>query len=371
MRVVHTNSLIKTQYGYYRPYVRYIVSDFEWENWVMKKGPGTDLHWSSFNSFERRYGGQDLSGKKLLVYRHNAFGDQLMISALPRYIKSLYPDSIIHVYCVPSMLPLWLGNSYVGYTAIPIPIPFDLHDMYDYHLMFEGMLENNSERDQSCSYDDMFAYAGLSSVSDRWKRPYVAELPEDYVQFNKYREDGRIADNFVIYHAAPANMNRAYPPKKGAEVCRILAEEMGQVIVLGLDKEDSYRYQFTGDGVLNLINEVPSFRSIIPFIKESRCVICPDSAIMHLAACFEEVPVVSLWGVFHPNDRAKYYNNNTPLDAFDWCAKAPCRDHNFYLPEDNCKKSIDWDKHYCSALSHIPIKIIVNTVLSKLKKEDA
>ena len=368
MRIIWTNSMFKTNWGFFNPYTRYIVSDMEWESFNWKKDVNTDLHWSCFQSYERRYGGQDLNGKKLLIYRHNAYGDQLMASSLPRYIKHLYPESIIHFYCAPPVMPLWAHNPYVQGSAIPLPIHFDCHDKYDYHLFFEGMLESNSERDQNCCYDDMFAFAGFRDVAPEWKRPCIFELPEDYAFFQQCGFGKR---PYVVYHAAPANKNRTYPLAAGRQLCDMLVGELGMdVLVVGHDEERKYVKLFdpqtprtrSAPGVVNLINQTKNFRDLIPIIKHAKCTICPDSSVMHLAAAFD-APCVSLWGIFNPNDRAKYYKNQVALTGFNACPHAPCRDHNFYLPESQCKDAGEkWGGKYCAALEAIKPERIVGTV---------
>jgi ADP-heptose:LPS heptosyltransferase len=340
--------MFKTSLGYFNPCTRYIVADFEWEIFTLKKDENTDLHWSSFNSYERRYGGQDLNGKKLIIYRHNAWGDQLIASALAKYIKHRYPDSTIHLYCAVDVMPLWLGNPFVEGSAIPIPIHFDCHDKYDYHLFFEGMLESNSERDQRCCYDDMFAYAGFRDVDPQWKKPCIFDRPEDYRTFNG---------------------------AKGRGLCDMLRDTFGlDVLVVGLDKEEKYVKLFDetpdqqkrkGPHVRNLINYTPNFRDLIPIVRHARCTVCPDSSVMHLAAAFD-APCVSLWGVFHPNDRVAYYRNHVALTGFSVCPHAPCRDHTFYLPEEQCKDAGNWDKKYCAALGAIPEEKIIEAVKGRM-----
>ncbi|GAG75174.1 unnamed protein product [marine sediment metagenome] len=77
--------------------------------------------------------------------------------------------------------------------------------------------------------------------------------------------------------------------------------------------------------------------------------------------------VVSLWGLFDPNDRIKYYPNSYPLTAFDVCPHAPCRDHNFQLPLDYCADAKNVLKplernHYCPVLEAITPDMVLRKV---------
>lgn len=97
------------------------------------------------------------------------------------------------------------------------------------------------------------------------------------------------------------------------------------------------------DRVVNLLNRVKSFRMHVPLIERASLLICPDSSFGHLAACFPHVPVISLWGVFHPDNRVKYYGNHYPLHNFDVCRWAPCHNHEFDIPLHQCRKGGHWD----------------------------
>ena len=384
MRIFQTDRLLKTSTHFYKPYTRYIASDTELDEIVLQSTM-THIKWSSFNSWERRYGGQDLNGKKVCIYRHNAWGDQLMASALPRYLKTLYPDSIVHLYCHPSVMPLWLGNTFVEGSAIPLPIPFDVATSYDYHIFYEGMLEGNSEEDQNCCYDDMFGFVGLMDVPDEYKRPYIEVRPEDYKAVQMLGID--LTKPYIVYHASPANMNRSYPLEGGVEVVKKLVDRFKlPVFVIGVDDGgkammcrgcgrnpfEEYATMFDLPGVTNLINRTKSFRDLIPIIEKAFLVICPDSSILHLTACFPNVPVISLWGLFHPQDRAKYYPNHTAIFNQEVCPSAPCRDHNFKLPLEQCKDAVGApreksDIKYCQVLASIQPDRIVKLAVEKIR----
>ena len=375
MKVMMPNRLLQTRTHFYKPYVRYIVSDYELAE-LQEGAPKTQFKWSSFNSYERRYGGQVLNGQKAVICRHNAWGDQLIVSALARWLKLLWPNATIHQYCHADVMPLWLGNPFVEGSAIPLPMEFDLARNYDYHIFFEGMLEANSEPDQSNCYDDMFDFCGLESktIPVDFKRPCIFPDPGDYKTYREV-DPGR---GYILYHAAPNNLNRAYPLSSGVEVVKQLALARPVVVVGTTLREYDVGAMFdalkgkTKHPVINLVGRTKSFREVIPFVEMAGAVVCPDSSIMHLAACFPEVPVVSLWGLFHPHDRMKYYKNNHPLFlGKDVCPSAPCHDHNFFLPVEQCKDAepglpkdqIKW----CQALAGISVESVVAKTMEVMR----
>jgi ADP-heptose:LPS heptosyltransferase len=369
MRIITPNRPVFCDDYMYRPFCRYIVSDWEASHLVANT-PLTEWKYSSFNAYERRYGGQDLNGKKVAIYRHTAFGDQLMISAVPKFLKSKYPDATIHLYCDPKIADMWKNNPFVGGAAIPIPIPFDVARAYDYHIFYEGILENNGEPDQNCCYDDVFNMIGCDP-SPQWKRPHIIIRPEDY-EFARNRKFD-LHSPYIVYHLAPANKNRAYPPEQGAEFVKMFLETHHeyQVVILGKEEDKNAVYGPFNNipRVVDLVNETKSFRETIPFVENAKCVVCPDSSVLHLASCFPDVPVVSVWGVFHPDDRAKYYPNHHPLFKPEVCQFAPCRNHEFTLPLHMCTKSSNWihGQRYCAVICNVKPHEILEKVIEVMK----
>jgi len=325
---------------------------------------------SSFNPYEHRYGGQDLNGKKVCIYRHTAYGDQLMVSAVPYYLKTIYPDATVHLYCDPGIVDMWKGNQYVGGAALPLPIPFDVARSYDYHIFYEGMLENNGEHDQNCCYDDFFETIGLMDVPVQFKRPHLVVRPDDG---NGIRDlNIGLGGKYLVYHLAPANKNRCYPPQKGMDFIKLFLKEYEdwRVFIVGkVGKDEAWQKEYEGlipkhRNVVNLIDKTETFRQLIPIIQTASLVVCPDSSVLHLAACFPDIPVISLWGIFHPNDRAKYYPNDHPLFKFNVCPFAPCHNHEFSLPSHRCRQSEGWKdgQQYCQALNGIEPEDIMKKV---------
>jgi len=368
MRIVQADKLVRVDTGFFIPYNRYVVSDFECDQ-LIEATPNTHWRWSSFNALERRYGGQDLSGKKVCVYRHTAWGDQLIVSAVPAELKRRYPDATIHLFCHRDVMSLWAGNPYVNGTAIPLPINLDATRFYDYVIFYEGILESNREVDQKNCYDDMFEMIGLTDVPDHAKRPSIFPLPEDYSNVEKIKFNVRRP--YILYHMSPANLNRRYPPDLSRKLLWLLAKKYRDhaICVVGVDEKHEY------DGALsrlpsnceNWLSKTGSFRNMLPIVENAKALVCPDSSLMHLAACYPTVPVVSLWGLFDPQDRIKYYPNSYPITGFEACPHAPCRDHNFFLPTEQCKDAKGAVKEradikHCLALTGITPERIVETV---------
>jgi len=346
-----------------RPGTRYVISDQEAYTYLgvekQRRLTGrtdifTDFRVSSFNNYERRYDGSDLNGRNVAIYRHNAWGDSLMASAVPRYVKTLYPGAEIYFYCHPDMFDLHLGNQFVQYNmAVPIPISLDAcRCFHDFHIFYEGMLENDSEPDQNNCYDNFFAFCGLRDVPDHFKRPYVFIRPSDYDSVKTWEADEGVkldlAAKYIVYHLMPGNENRAYPVLYSRLFWQLFNANFSdyRIYVVGLDEHGRRSGLFRDlPKTVNLLHKARSFRHLVPLLENAKLVVCPDSSVGHLAACFPHVPVISLWGEFHPDDRVKYYGNHYPIfHGKTACRYSPCHCHEFDMNIQKCRTGGRWDE---------------------------
>lgn len=327
---------------------------------------------SCFNSFCRPYGGTDLNGKRLAFYRHAAFGDQLMATAVAVYLKRLYPRAMIDVYCSPEVLEIWRG---LPVRFFPAPMTFEAMKSYDFHLFYDQMLEENREEDQGCAIDDMFSFAGLRDVPDSAKRPQVVVRPDDSLEIAVADLGFLTRGKYLVYQLGAANPNRTYPFDQAREFILGFLQEYPDwhAVVVGVDDGGLSRIFPNGAHMLpvvDLVNKLQRFRSLIPLVRDAGLVVCPDSSIGHLAAAFPNVPVISLWGLFSPNDRAKYYTNHHPLWPQEVCPFSPCRNHEFALPQKFCALATNATKgeqKWCNVMRAVTAEMILAKAKEILK----
>ena len=366
MKVLSCPELVRVDKIMMTPFARYVVPDDVARNIAIKLTESKiDFTCSSFNPYEKRYGGQEARGKKLAFFRHSAWGDQLMATATINCLQTLRPDLRVDVYCSPNVLTMWDGVT----RAFPAPMLFDAVKAYDYHVFYEGMLENNWEPDQNNAIDDMIQFLGINpaEVPDDLKVPVVSVKEQDYAELKNLRVDVTVP--YVLIQLQASNPNRTYPPKQTGELVRRILDKWPDVhvILVGLDADNKLQ-----DGInlltgtrrkfVNLVSKLEDFRSVIPLVRHAKAVVCPDSSVGHLAAAFKDVPVVSLWGLFNPDDRVKYYKNHIPLFNKDICPHAPCHNHQFVLPQHLCKDAVnasEGTQKWCNALKAITPEQII------------
>lgn len=327
---------------------------------------------SHFNSYERRYAGQNTNGKRIMIMRSSAFGDTLMATAIPCYIRDRFPETRVDVWADPKVADLWMG---LGFHIYHSPVPFDAATQYAYHLILESMFEANSEAEQNNAYDDAFAFFGMDpkKIPDRFKRPHIAVLPSDGDELKEMGFDP--GGPYIVYQMEAANPNRSYPPLLGAALIRNLLDAFPnhKVVLVGMGKRLEhvmFEELLNNERVLSLLGKTKKFRSLIPVVNRAELLICPDSSIGHLSAALD-TPTISLWGLFHPDHRVKYYHSHTPLFAEpNPCPHAPCLNHEFELPQHLCKdatNAVDEEQRFCNALRGISPEMILETARGLVK----
>jgi ADP-heptose:LPS heptosyltransferase len=331
---------------------------------------------SHFNNYERRYSGQCLSGKRIAILRGAAFGDTLITTAIACYLRRKYPECRVDVYCQPRVQPLWRGLPVHSYGGL---LTFDAARQYDYHVVYESMFEMDWEPDQANCYDNAYRFIGVDpeSVPVEFKRPQA--VTDDRDRDLLFKEAGAVIAKatgvepsaflttpYIVYQLQASNHNRSYPPGQAAEfVNAYLDRNQGHSVVLVGESKNNALMDFGSTarrpGVVNLVDRTASFRSLYPLVESARCVVGPDSSVAHLSAAFG-TKTVTMWGLFHPNDRVKFYPNHTALNRFEVCPFAPCHNHDFELPVNQCRAAANnpsANPKFCNALRAItPAEIL-------------
>lgn len=351
------------------PRTRYVLGEsiFRKIEGALRERLGRDpiLSHSCANSYERRYAGQPLDGRRLAIYRENAFGDGLFVTALTRYVKERHPECEIDVHSVPALRDVWVHNSDVRFAGIPLS--FEALKSADYHLLLEGMIENDSEPEQQNVYDSLFDFAGIPHfhVPDESKRPHIQWGPGDEDAMRQWKS--MKPWKYVLWHVTPSSAIRMYPPELQSQAIEMIAETH-DVVLVG-KQENSPRVLIDHPRVHDWTQRTGNWRALLPMIREASCVVAPDSSVMHATAAFPDVPLVGLWGPFASQDRAKYYANHIGVDAHRLCPYSPCRPQRNEFPRHKCASAINYsgpDEQWCCALSGISFERIAAAVVGTI-----
>lgn len=338
------------------------------------------LRVSGLGHYTRRYGGQDLAGKHLLVWRGHGVGDQLIVAGLLRILKLRYPTARIDFLAHPRITQiLWSGadtldpedSDPIPFTPVPEPMSFDQWKTYDYHWILDDMCESDLEPDQPCTWDGMLTSAGIdpADVPACMKRPYCLVTDTDRLDAAAWlRACGIDLDTpLILWQLAASTEIRSYHPEPTRQALRLIASRHPEAVII-LIGNHLQQAQYEPLAVVPTLWENFSGRLRTTFALAEQAAVCvaPDSMLNHVAEALG-TPAVGLWSSFHPRDRVQHYASHHPLYQPASCGHGPCRIHECGDQPPGCPVAMrdplahPWGR-YCRGLAEIAPERIADAV---------
>lgn len=267
---------------------------------------------------EKRYRGQDLTDKTILVWRTGGMGDLCFITPNLRHIKNSFKNSKIIFGCGSKFSFGMMGHPHID-ELIQLPIDKEYLDKSDYYLMFEGIIENNEEAHHKNAYDLFSEYFNFK-LKDEDKIPVLGVCEENLKNAKKLMLNN---DNKKIVGLGlkASHIIRSIVPKTLHEIMGLLIQNDIRVALIGSkdDAEIANLLPFSNHPlVIHCYKHSEDYRDAIAQISLVDGLIGPDSSPIHIAASFRK-PIVGLFGAFPSELRIKYYIGATGMDA-----KLPC-----------------------------------------------
>ena len=357
--------------------------------YLHKHAPQVALRVSGLVHYSHPYQGQDLNGKRLLAWRGAGWGDQFVWAGLLRILKTRYPRAEIALLCNPKIYPFWKeAEAELPFSVYYEPCSFEDWKSYDYHLVGEGLVEDDQEPDQPNIWDGHLRLAGIApaSVAPELKRPLVPILPawRNAAAAWLQKTVGRDSDHdhavgkrtgsesrpTIVWQLSASTPIRSYPPDQTRRALALLAKRLPEadILVASTPRElAAYRIRPTPAAPYHLCVDVP-FQTVLALVERADLIICPDSAIGHAAAAFGR-PCVSLWSSFHPDDRVRYYPTHRPIYRAVNCG--PCHVHESSPQAKGCPLATSRHARHCRGLAAIPPGKIVAAALAALSPTPA
>lgn len=300
-----------------------------------------------------KYSGEDLAGKTLLAWRSGGIGDLLFMTPVFNYLKKTYPDCKIILATQSKYFTLFKGSNLVDET---LPIPFSVEDLHrcNYHLHFEGIIENNPRAEKINAYDLFVEWFNLRGKIP----PRVPEMlpianfpPELDVRAKEtlMHIDPKMSVRIGL-HIATSSPIRNWPLPNQRMFAKMAVEKGWKVFLFGSTYDTDLTKMFDLKGVYNLIpNTSNDIQKIMSFINNMNVMVGPDSSMIHLAAALN-VPAVGLYGPFKSFLRCKYYSKFICLDSEIQCQPFLGVHHCFKHGYEPCKISSQTGESPCMAL---------------------
>lgn len=285
----------------------------------------------TFKTLFRRYRGQELEYKKLLIWRGGGFGDLIFLQGIIKHIKRLYPTCQITTASYPRFVNIYADFPKDLITNV-LPVPFSAKFLYDnhYHLTFEGAVERCIEAQKMNVYDLFSKVAGFDiDFTDDYYKP---ELYPNKKIMEKFKYN--LPENFVVVQMRASSPIRMMPEEKWARIIKRI-NDLGKKVIF-LDRPDlhSYylhfrdKYKLDENKVISRCKDCVNINHGIAIMSKSDGVIAIDSAFTHIGVALNK-PVLGIYGSFKGWLRMKYYKNADWVDAEDKvCEHQPCFFHH-------------------------------------------
>lgn len=285
---------------------------------------------TKFSQIFKRYRGQDLSYKRILIWRGGGFGDLCFIMPIIKKIKKLYPTCQITTASYSRFVPIYADYP-PGLVDKIVPVPFSHKFLFNnhYHLTFEGAVERTREAEHLNVYDLLAKVAGLDI--DMTDDDYKLELCPNPKILEHIKNV--LPDNYVVFQIRASSPIRMMSHQKWAKIIKGI-NDLGKKVVF-IDRPNMSHYykaiiennNLDKDKVFNMsgISENINFATAI--ISKSDGVIGVDSAFTHMGSALNK-PVVGIYASFRGHLRMKYYKNAEWVEPTEKrCEKQPCFYH--------------------------------------------
>lgn len=290
-----------------------------------------ELKNKKFDDFFRRYRGEDLNNKKLLVWRFGGIGDLIFTQPILKHIKKNYTNVKI-TYATSKPFIKILESFPDGLIDDIIRIPMYENEIHrnDYHLTFEGVLERCEESKKINCYDLYSKFAGVTiDHNDSFYKPeLIIEDKDNYVK-------NIIPPNYVVLQVKPSSRIREMNVNKWIGVINKLIDK--NINIVFIDKSDnSYIYDkfieefnLSKNFVFNLSSKMRDLNDALNVINYSLGVIGIDSSFVHIANALNKHSV-GIFASFSGDLRMRYYKNSAYIEPKEkQCELQPCFLHQF------------------------------------------
>ena len=269
-----------------------------------------------FKDVYKPYNGQDLSNKKLVVWRTGGIGDLLFIQPSLRYLKKKYPTCIIYICCAPtyhSIVATW--------DCIDKVLDFPLSDTYlyecDYHTTFEGVIERTEEAEKVNAYKLFSEWMGLNKISNKDLVPILKTVPiHDEIVQDYLTKNNLVENEFIVMQLRASSPIRTPGSncwknimipllKEGYNFAitdnPLMADRIDKFISIVIpDQYKNQVYNFTSSST-NILNS-------ISLVAKCRMTLSPDSSFIHIGQALNK-PGLGIYGPFSGDVRLSTYKN--------------------------------------------------------------
>lgn len=281
-----------------------------------------------FKNMYKIYNGEDLSNKKLLVFRTGGIGDLLFIQPNLIYLKEKYPSCKIIFACGPqyhSMVKEW------GCVDEVLDLPFNASYLLrtDYHVFFEGVIERCKQAETINAYNLFSKWMGLD-LPDELLVPKQIANPVKVEECKQILKGfGLENKQFIIAQIRSSSPIRTPNPKMWETIFNDLTSKGYNIVITDSQHANRVIDRFIvsnmkdKEKVFNFSQYSKEIGDSIALTSLANLALGVDSSLNHIAVSLG-VKTMGIFGPFPSNVRFSTYPKNL-CDSIE-CERicAPC-----------------------------------------------
>ena len=317
---------------------------------------------------QKRYNGQDLTNKSIVIWRTGGMGDLCFITPNLKYIKDTFKNSKIIFGCGPKFKYGMMNHPHVD-KLIPLPIDYELLIKNDYYIMFEGIIENNEMAKKVNAYDLFEAAFGFTGKISKENKVPVLGISPEHLNKNRLIKEKFISDNkipndvkFIGIGLKASHIIRSIIPQHINDMIALILKNGYIPVLLGGIDDKEVANQLPNaqlNQVLHFYKYSKDYRDTISQVSLLDGIIGPDSSVVHIASACKK-PVVGVYGPFPSKLRLAHYQNCSGFDIQISCG--PCFLHGI----ETCDYSEPLTKEPLCMFVHNP-ELIVDELLTLMR----
>jgi len=303
---------------------------------LMKIYPGGLSRTRRFEDVYKKLSLEKLNeGEEVFLFRSGGIGDVMFMLPLAKYLVNEHKVKI-KVGTSPMYSSILNNNPYVK-KVVQMPFPAKELENSDHHLIFEGIIEDQTTKSQVLHAVDLFLEeAGVSpkKVLPEDKIPYLYLTEGEGLRINAEIKRLRIDHEATCIGVQVESSSpiRTFPLDKMVVIMKkLLAKGFAVFVFGGKSQERTGQYLreifLEEKNFVNLISGDRSFRDSIVYTSKMDLIIAPDSSFVHIAGGLG-VPIVGLYGCFPSLLRMRYYKNAIGIDSNVTCAPSFTHGHS-------------------------------------------
>lgn len=292
----------------------------------------------------------------ICIRRGPGIGDLLMATPSIRFVSGQYPDSTITVatdmgYLDGALPAVLKHNPYVQHV-----VDWDNFSGDDYDVVLDihcPCIAHEQPLARPVNRIDLFArHLGIATLDD--VRPFYTVHPDEAdkaMMWLSRNVNLRPGDSLLVINPFASNKNRSMSPVVMRDALRMIRQQGDSKIkTVVVTHTSDYTEEVSWEAHAHAVARNWSIRDVAALLKYADLLICPDSALLHMAGALD-ISALALFGPTDARARVNHYPKSVGLWPGQSLHCSPCWYESGRCRHQTCWKMIQVTDISSAALS--------------------